>query len=508
MDSAEATNQRVLLVEDSTLYAELLQDMMGSLGSGIELLHCGGLWDAADVLVSDGAACVLLDLSLPDASGLEGLEKLRSVAPDVPIVVLTALQDEQLAIAALKAGAQDYLPKESADGDMIRRAVQYAVERAELTRAELARDRAETLAGQLQRALLPDSLPSIFGVELAARYVPRAIGASVGGDWYDVVRLAGGGIGVAIGDVVGNGSQAAALMGQLRAALRAYALEGHSPAEVLTKTDTYARSLSGDAMATALYMSIDPEERAIRMACAGHVPPVILRPGSGATEIELPTASPLGVGSPGAYSETVVAGGAGTTFVLCTDGLIESRRSTMEQGLERLTDAVDAGPRDAEFLCDHILTGVTPAGANEDDIALVVLRFADTVDAHLHVSLPAAPVSLSELRATVGRWLRQNDATQTEAYEMTVAVGEAAANAIEHAYPPGNAEFETTAEIIDGRACVTVSDRGRWRPPRGEDSGRGLVLMEALADELDIASDEDGTIVRLYRALEHKRGQQ
>lgn len=501
MGSAEATDQRVLLVEDSRLYAELMQDMIGSPGSGIDLVHCGELWDAAEVLLTDGAACVLLDLTLPDASGLEGLKQLRKLAPDVPIVVLTALADEEQAIAALKAGAQDYLPKERADSDLICRSVRYAVERAELTRAEMALDRAETLAGHLQRTLLPDSLPSIFGVGLAARYVPRAVGASVGGDWYDVMHLPDGGVGVAIGDVVGHGSQAAALMGQLRTALRAYALAGYPPGEVLTKTDAYTRSLNGDAMATALYLAVDPEERAVRMACAGHVPPVVLRPGSGASEIELPPSSPLGVGSPRAYSETNIAGGPGATLVLCTDGLIESRGWEIQGGLDRLTRAVDSGPRDPEQLCDHILTAVTPAGAGEDDIALVVMQFAELVDNPFHVSLPASPVSLSELRATVGRWLRQNGATQTESYELTVAVGEAAANAIEHAYPLGDAEFDTRAELVGGRVCVTVSDRGRWRPPRGQETGRGLVLMEALADELDIVSGEHGTVVKLYRAL-------
>ena len=129
----------------------------------------------------------------------------------------------------------------------------------------------------LQRSLLPDELPDVEGVEVAARYLPG--GADVGGDWYDALQLGDGSLGVAMGDVVGHGLGAAALMAQLRHATRAYALEGHPPGAVLDRLDRLVRSLEGGQMATLLYLAVEPDDRRSRLASAGHVPPLLDRPG-------------------------------------------------------------------------------------------------------------------------------------------------------------------------------------------------------------------------------------
>lgn len=227
-------------------------------------------------------------------------------------------------------------------------------------------------AALLQESLLPASLPSARGWELAARYVAGAE-SGVGGDWYDVFTLPGDRIGVVIGDVVGSGLRAAIVMGRLRSALRAYALDHPDPAEVLAKLDRKASHFETDTMATVAYAIIDTAAHRMRIAVAGHLPPVVAVPGHEARLAGVHVDPPIGfdLGSTGRRSVDVEVP-PGTLVVLYTDGLVERRGQDLDDGLERLRGVVTAaGP---ETACNRIMATMVGDQPATDDIAVVAVR--------------------------------------------------------------------------------------------------------------------------------------
>jgi len=229
-------------------------------------------------------------------------------------------------------------------------------------------DRMAALA--LQRSLLPSRLPRVDRVELAARYLPgHALG--VGGDWFDVFVLPNGCLGIVVGDVSGHGLRAAVVMGRLRSALRAYALDWDDPAEVLTRLDRKIRHFEAGSMATIVYAMISPDRDKIVMSSAGHLPPVILPPGEESRLLIVPADLPVGVGANADRRSIVVDVAPGTSLVLYTDGLVERRGEVIDVGLDRLRALVRPGP--ADELCAAIVAGIDLRAA-EDDIALVALQ--------------------------------------------------------------------------------------------------------------------------------------
>jgi anti-sigma regulatory factor (Ser/Thr protein kinase)/putative methionine-R-sulfoxide reductase with GAF domain len=369
-----------------------------------------------------------------------------------------------------------------------------AIDRARLFEAL---DREHRSAVALQRSLLPDRLPDIVGIEAAARYLPAR--DEVGGDWYDVIDLPGGTVGVAIGDVAGHGLRAASLMGQLRTGLRAYALDGHAPGETLKRLDRLLQTVSGLGMATSAYAVVDPATGDLRYASAGHLPPIIVRRGREAEVLAASTAPPLGSLPFAAYHEVQERLEPGDTLLLYTDGLIERRGEPLTDGLERLR-AVAAGSGSAEQLCQRVIDELVPPDGGDDDIAVVALRLLP-VAGPLRVRFAADPRVLSQMRRIVGRFLKTHHADPSEAAAITLACGEACANAIEHAYAPGVAYFELQAEHTDGVVTMTVRDTGRWRAARGVNRGRGLKMIAAAVDELDVRTTDAGTEVVMRHRL-------
>ncbi|GLY47804.1 GAF domain-containing SpoIIE family protein phosphatase [Lentzea sp. NBRC 102530] len=235
------------------------------------------------------------------------------------------------------------------------------------------RMRAErTAATLLQESLLPSHLPSTQGWELAARYVPGA-GNGVGGDWYDVFELPGGRTGVVIGDVVGSGLRAAVVMGRLRSALRAYALDYADPAVVLGKLDRKASHFEHDTMATVAYAVIDRAARCMRLSVAGHLRPVVAVEGQDPAFANVPVDPPVGFELvTGGRRATDVDLPPGTVVVLYTDGLVERRGEDLDAGLERLRHTVTA--TDPEAVCARVMATMVGDQQAADDIALVALR--------------------------------------------------------------------------------------------------------------------------------------
>jgi serine phosphatase RsbU (regulator of sigma subunit)/anti-sigma regulatory factor (Ser/Thr protein kinase) len=354
------------------------------------------------------------------------------------------------------------------------------------------------VAEALQRSLLPHALPALPGIETAARYLPAATGSSLGGDWYDVFRLSGGAIGVVIGDVVGRGLPAAALMAQLRTALRAYAFDGHGPARVVERMNRLTMQLSPSTMTTLSYLVIDPAEEELIAVSAGHLPPLVVAPDGTADYLPVEGDVALGVSRTAAYREQRFDLPVGSTVVLFTDGAVEVRGEPLETGLERVR-TLAAAARSVEELCTKI-AGDDQEQESSDDVAVLAARLNPLSD-HLRTSWPAEPDALADVRHLLRRWLRRHGASEDETYDITVACQEACANAVEHAYAPGPAGFELEAEHDAGEVRLTVRDRGQWRAARGVHRGRGLPIMEALMDDVDIQQSPTGTAIRMRRAL-------
>jgi PAS domain S-box-containing protein len=355
----------------------------------------------------------------------------------------------------------------------------------------------------LQRSLLPDRLPALDGIQVAARYMPG--GADVGGDWYDAIPLDGGRVGVAMGDVVGHGIGAAALMGQLRHAMRAYALEGHPPAGVLDRLDRVVRSLEGGQMATLLYLVVEADHSSVSYACAGHVPPLLIDPDGGARYLEGAPNPPLGVFDSAPHSELHAKLAPGSTIVLYTDGLVEERGVSIDQGLEALRLAAAQDACHPDELCDRLVDSMLAIHPANDDIAVLALRALPLAPPPLHIDLPSDPTLLAGMRRDLGRWLRDAGAGNEVVEIVQIACHEACSNAIEHGYRFGEGRLSVDAELDGEQILLTVRDSGAWIEQPGappDYRGNGLPLMEALMDSVELThANGSGTEVRMARSL-------
>ena len=516
--AAEAANVQLALFADATK----------TLTSSFDLNVV--LTDLARLIVSRVADGCLIDLVEPDGSlrrgaaavapGREELpaelvavrpppgqedvahEVLRTGVPQVIgegdwCSVIVPLKGRQGTLGVLRlvqhSGAESMQPTVELAEELARRA-SIAVENARL----FARQR--TVSETLQQSLLPERLPEIPGLSTAARYVPGGPDVDIGGDWYDVMQLPGGGIGLALGDVVGRGERAASLMGQLRNAVRAYAFEGQPPAVVMEHINNLLLDAGSEHMATMIYGVLDAETGEFRFAKAGHPPPILVSPTGTAHFLEGGKGPPVGSLPSARYTETSAIIDPGATLLLYTDGLVEDRATPLEEGLNRLRAAAQDGPVELEAFCSHVMrraVGTTPC---DDDVALLAVQLSALED-RLYLQVPAQPGALSPLRATLRRWLVRAGANDTEVYEILTACGEACTNAIRHASGPLRSDFEVEALVVEDGVEINVRDQGRWRERRGEVGGRGLPIMEAYVDELTIDRSPTGTEVRMRRRL-------
>lgn len=240
---------------------------------------------------------------------------------------------------------------------------------SQATRIRLTQlDRATTVA--LQRSLLPARHIDMTGLEVAARYVPGAR-EGVGGDWYDLFALPSGHVGVVIGDVAGHGLRAAVVMGRIRSALRAYALESDDPADVLSRLDRKIGVFEPGAMATAVYAVIEPGLATMRLSVAGHPPPIVAEPGQPTRVLQVRPDLPLGVrtGSPRRSNELPFV--PGEIMLFYTDGLIERRTQPLSESVDRLRTVVNAGPADA--VCSTVMAAMIGDEPARDDVAVLAL---------------------------------------------------------------------------------------------------------------------------------------
>src|SRR4051794_9949249 len=469
---------------------------------------------ALELLLAEPADLVLADVMMPGLDGfglldaLRGEERLRRT----PFVMLSARAGEEAAVEGLRAGADDYGVKPFAAEELLAR-VRSNLELgrmrnrlAELDRKESDRlrglyDREHRIAEALQRSLLPERLPSVPFLDLTGSYVPAEQAVRVGGDWYDALALVDGGVLLVIGDVAGQGLPAASVMGELRSAARAYALEGHSPAQLLRRMDSLMRTTERTFMATCLCVRIDPAMGTLTYASAGHPPAVLRRPDGTVEQLTGALAAPLGFLSARRGPEATVRLEPGAVLAMYTDGLVERRGRSIDDGIDRLAGALAEGDGNVDAAADHLLAALGAGDGLDDDVALLVVRTVPVDPRRLALSLGAVPGSLAPLRRALARWLDANEVAPKVAYDIVLAVNESATNAIEHAYGPGSASFDFEA-VRDGDAIeLVVRDSGSWRPARGEHCGRGLGVMRATMDSVDVDRGTAGSEVRLRRVV-------
>jgi anti-sigma regulatory factor (Ser/Thr protein kinase)/putative methionine-R-sulfoxide reductase with GAF domain len=351
----------------------------------------------------------------------------------------------------------------------------------------------------LQRSLLPARLPVVPGLELAARYVPAESGG-VGGDWYDVFTLPSHWLCIVIGDVVGRGLGAAEVMGRLRSALRAFTLLGGDPAEVLGRLDQQVRHFDPEVMATVLLAMFEPSLERLHLSSAGHPPPVLALPHQPAALLDMPSDHPVGVPGGLRRRATTITLPPGALLCFYTDGLVESRGTSLDAGLERLCASVVVDSVDS--VCTKVMAQLVGHDPPGDDVALLAVRRQDSGEiGPLDLVVPALPWSLRDIRFAVRRWLSAVGAGPRTVADLLIAVGEAATNAVEHAYGPAGGTVTVHLELQLPDVLATVCDTGRWRPPHDADPERGTLFMRNCSDDLRIDHGPTGTTVVIRRHL-------
>jgi serine phosphatase RsbU (regulator of sigma subunit) len=343
------------------------------------------------------------------------------------------------------------------------------------------------IADELQRTMLPETLPRPTGVRLASRYLPAAETARVGGDWYDAIPLPGSRVALVVGDVMGHSMTSAAIMGQLRTTAQTLAGLDLPPQEVLHHLDEQAQRLGTDRMATCLYAVYDPVSHRITIANAGHPPPVLLHLGGRAEVLRVPPGAPIGVG--GVDFEAVeLDAPAGATLLLYTDGLVESRLRDVWTGIEQLREKLAATaqltgpdhPPPLEALCDEVLDMLGP-GDRDDDIALLAARFDGIAPSDVAYWFlepeDAAPGRARRLaRRALSRWGMEDLSDSVE-----LLVSEVVTNAVRYASRPVTLRLLRT-DVLRCEVGDDVPQLPRLRQARATDEGgRGLYLVNKMA---------------------------
>jgi len=367
-------------------------------------------------------------------------------------------------------------------------------------------EQTRTVALTLQHAILaPTELPHGF----AARYTPAVPPLEVGGDWYDVIPLPGQRTGVVVGDCVGRGLPAAAVMGQLRSASQAVLLRAPGPAAVLTDLDTFASRIPGAECTTMFCAIIDPAAGTVSYSCAGHPPPILVTVTGEHQLLDQAQSLPLGM-QPADWQrlQATTTLSPGATLMLYTDGLVERRNQPLDKGMDAAAVAMTERAQDHPgHVADHVMSVMMPAAGYEDDVAVLIYRHPP---APLTVQVTTDdPSCVASLRLRLRQWLAAASVNAQEVGDIIIAVGEATANAFEHA-PAGGAPVQITlaASATHNRVQLTVIDTGSWRPPPADREhpapgtrGHGIIFMHALMDNVTIDPSVHGTTVTLTKDL-------
>lgn len=365
-------------------------------------------------------------------------------------------------------------------------------------------DEGRELAEGLQRFMLPHTIPRLPGVQTAVSYRPARQLNEIGGDWYDVIPLPGGRMAAVIGDVQGHDTHAAAVMGQLRIVLRAYATEGHAAGTVMARASTFLADLDTDRFATCLYAEIDPSTGWIRLVRAGHLDPLLMRGDGSCRPVPVAGSLPLGLLhlGPHDYHETALELEVGETLLMYTDGLVEQPGRDIDDGVRELAAAVARGPSGLRQLADWVVESPR-VDRGTDDIAVLLLRREAPVNPQVGRRLHQY-IAPGDMRALSGVRQMIRDATRAwrvdeHSEEIVLAAHELTANALLHT----DAGVTVTVRLLGGarrRLRIEVADRSSVYPPvrlnrEWHQSGRGMLLVDRLADAWGVESRGAGKCV-------------
>ncbi|MYS24173.1 PAS domain S-box-containing protein [Streptomyces sp. DvalAA-14] len=367
-------------------------------------------------------------------------------------------------------------------------------------------DQEREFATGLQESMLPRHIPRFGSVEIAVRYHAARRGREVGGDWYDVVGLPQNRVGLVVGDVQGHDTHAAAVMGQLRIALRAYAAEGHPPSTVLARASRFLAELDTERFATCGYAELDLDTGTVRVARAGHLGPLIRRTDGRTGWPHVRGGLPLGLATQLGtqdFPETRLDLVPGETLAFCTDGLVEERGVDIGVGMAALAEAVHHGPQPVEELADYIADHLWERWGSDDDVALLLLRrtpdrgTAGAPRFHQYVH-QADPQGLAEARGALRRALAEWGLSEI-ADDVELAAGELLVNVLLHTEGGAVLTLEVLPEPVR-RVRLSVQDRSsqwprRRSPGEAATSGRGLLMIDAMASSWGVEPRGDGKAV-------------
>jgi anti-sigma regulatory factor (Ser/Thr protein kinase) len=331
----------------------------------------------------------------------------------------------------------------------------------------------------------------------AVRYEPAVPPLEIGGDWYDVLEVRDGQIGIIVGDCVGRGLPAAAVMGQLRSSARALLLTGAEPAQLLEELDSAAAVIPGADCATVFVALLDTESGTLQYSSAGHLPALLATSESAPVLLDGAGSVPLAVQKTQPRPQAVHELPPGSTLMLFTDGLVERKGQSIDAGINSATEVLTntlGSPVDA--IADAVLRELAPPEGYDDDVAIVIHRRPPSP---LQIEVPATADRLSEIRGRLSAWLHSAGIPESLSADIVLAGNEACTNSAEHAYRGGDAgPMRVEARICGGEIELRVADFGTWKPP--EDSpfrGRGIPLMRAVSDRVELDRSATGTTVEM-----------
>ncbi|MDA0182099.1 SpoIIE family protein phosphatase [Solirubrobacter phytolaccae] len=474
-----------LATNEMTASAEYLRQVDMTL----EELRAGGFEQAIQRVHADDLERVLAAIQAGLTDG--GFEiEMRFVTPTNGTRVHHALgevdHDEHGEPAILRGSVQDVTEQ---------RAAERAVAQAEAEREAAARER--RIADELQQSLMPERSFDAEQLDVAAYYHAGVAGTQVGGDWYDVIDLGAGRTGLVLGDVIGRGVRAAAVMGQLRAAVRAYAQLELSPADVLEMLDHVVGQLGAEQIVTCLVAVFDPRDCSLTYANAGALPPLLVTPGEPPTRLDESAGPPLGTGSP-LFTEARADLIAGSRLALYTDGLVERRDRVIDAGIDQLAAALAAADGDGpiERIPDALVHALVPDGS-DDDVALLVARVRPAppqTAAALRLEHDLREIQRARIFTT--ETLREWGFSQRLLDDVLLIGGELVTNAIRHGRAPVELRLRRDPEhlrieVDDGAAAIPR----KLRPTPEDDHGRGLQLTAAVAHRWGTRPLRDGKSV-------------
>lgn len=445
-------------------------------------------------------------LLVTEATNPEYLEMIQKLRLNAALVMPLAARGHVLGTLSLvRESEEPFAHTEFGLCEEIARRAGMALDNASLY------ERERLAAITLQRSLLPQALPTLPGAVCAARYVPGAAGTEVGGDWYDVIPLDEEMAVYVVGDVMGRGVAAAAIMGQLRSAVRAYSLDGHSPAEVIQRVDRMVNTLDDPPITTCVVARYNGQSRELEIATAGHLPPVLVHPGGRPEIINLDPGLPLGVGG-ATFQARRLALPVGATLLLFTDGLVENPTQTVDEGFAKLSDAAANAVEDgatAEQIADAILRQMRRDDEQDDDDTALLILTATEPDAQTPVihleeefELPAQSTAPREARRKVTEVLSAWQLHQV-LDTATLLVSELVTNAVRHARSTVRITITVEGERL--RAGIWDHNLAPLPTPGSPgatdaieqlaEGGRGLFLVQELADNWGTDTTADGKCV-------------